>query len=460
MSGSADTHETFTASKAYTRWVLTLLFGVAILNMLDRQILGILVVPIKAEFGVSDTAMGFLTGPSFALFYAIAGIPVARYADRGVRRTIIATGLALWSGLTLASSAVSSFGQLVVARLGVGIGEAAGTPPSHALISDYFPPDRRASALALFSVGGSMGVALALLMGGWVEQLWGWRAVFAVAGAPGIILALLMRFTVKEPPRGRFDDPRATAAAAATSSPVPGPASSGPHGPTQTAERWPAALGRLLRIPAYRHVVLGAGLHSFAFTGSLIWYPAFLTRVHGFESGAIGTLLAFGSSLPTALGIVLGGMATDRLQRRDPRWITRVAAITMVAYAPFALGFLYFEAWPLALANLVPAALMMGASVPGMHVATQALAPPHLRALASAVTLLVLSVVGSGLGPFAVGVMNDLLRERLGDEAVRYTLSIVGLTSVWSGVHYWLAERTLARDLAHRAAGEAEAAGE
>ncbi|MBY0400517.1 hypothetical protein K2X89_09500, partial [Myxococcota bacterium] len=227
------------------------------------------------------------------------------------------------------------------------------------------------------------------------------------------------------------------------------------HTRARAGERWPTALATLLRIPAYRHVVLGAGLHSFAFTGSLIWYPAFLTRVHGFESGAIGTLLAFGSSLPTALGIVLGGMATDRLQRRDPRWITRVAGITMIAYAPFALGFLYFDAWPLALANLVPAALMMGASVPGMHVATQALAPAHLRALASAVTLLVLSVVGSGLGPFAVGFMNDQLAGRLGEEAVRYTLSIVGLTSLWSGVHYLLAERTLVRDLAHRAAADA-----
>jgi len=447
VSGAADAPVPFTASKAYTTWVLTLLFGVAVLNMLDRQILGILVVPIKAEFGVSDTAMGFLTGPSFALFYAIAGIPVARWADRGVRRTIIATGLALWSGLTLASSAVSSFAQLVVARLGVGIGEAAGTPPSHALISDYFPPDRRASALAIFSVGGSMGVALALLMGGWVEQLYGWRAVFAVAGAPGIVLALLMRFGVKEPPRGRFDGPRTSAGTSAGTTPSP----------VHATERWPVALASLLRIPAYRHVVLGAGLHSFAFTGSLIWYPAFLTRVHGFESGAIGTLLAFGSSLPTALGIVLGGMATDRLQRRDPRWITRVAAVTMVAYAPFALGFLYFADWTLALASLVPAALMMGASVPGMHVATQALAPPHLRALASAVTLLVLSVVGSGLGPFAVGFMNDQLADRLGDEAVRYTLSIVGLTSVWSGFHYWMAERTLVWDLAHRAARDADA---
>jgi len=426
-------NEGFAASRAYTSWVLALLFGVAILNMLDRQILGILVIPIQREFGVSDTAMGLLSGPTFALFYAIAGIPVARWADRGVRRTIIALGLLLWSGLTLASSAVSSFAGLVIARLGVGIGEAAGTPPSHALITDYFPPERRAVALAIFSVGGSAGVALALLMGGWVEQLWGWRAVFVVAGAPGILLAFLIRLTVKEPPRGRFDGPS--------------PFAAGP------GEPWHAALAELVRIPSYRHVVLAAGLHSFAFTGSLIWYPAFLTRVHGLDSGAIGTLLALGSSLPTALGIVLGGMATDRLGRRDPRWITGFAGLAMLAYTPFALGFLFVPGTALAVAQLVPAALMMGASVPGMHVATQALAPPRMRALASAITLLVLSIVGSGLGPFAVGVMNDLFADRLGEHAVRYTLSIVAVTSVWSAIHYLLAARTLVRDVERRRGG-------
>ncbi len=437
VDGSSTPAAPFAPSRTYTTWVLALLFGVAVLNMLDRQILGMLVVPIKAEFGVSDTAMGFLTGPSFALFYAIAGIPVARWADRGVRRTIIAIGLLLWSGLTLASGAVSSFSQLVLARLGVGIGEAAGTPPSHALLSDYYPPSQRGSALAVFSLGGSVGVALALLMGGWVEQLFGWRAVFIVAGAPGIVLALLVRFTVKEPPRGRFDGGGAAAGANAR-------------------EGWRKALATLARIPSYRHVVLGAGLHSFAFTGSLIWYPAFLTRVHGLDSGEIGTLLAVFSSLPTAIGILLGGIATDRLERRDVRWVQGLSGIGIIAYAPFALGFLFFEDHILAFASLVPAALLMGASVPGMNVATQALAPPHMRALASAVTLLVLSVVGSGLGPFAVGVLNDLLADRLGDEAVRYTLSIVALTSIWSGVHNLMAARTMPRDLARRGGSDSD----
>lgn len=447
----------FAPSRAYSSWVLALLFGVAVLNMLDRQILGMLVVPIKAEFGVSDTAMGFLTGPSFALFYAVAGIPVARWADRGVRRTIIALGLLLWSGLTLASGAVSSFSQLVLARLGVGIGEAAGTPPSHALLSDYYPPTQRGSALAVFSLGGSVGVALALLMGGWVEQLYGWRAVFVVAGAPGIVLALLVRFTVTEPPRGRFDGGAAGAEIGDGIANAGASASTGASGRAQSharaRESWRQALAALARIPSYRHVVLGAGLHSFAFTGSLIWYPTFLTRVHGLDSGEIGTLLAICSSLPTAIGIVLGGIATDRLARRDVRWVQGLSGLGIIAYAPFALGFLFFDDRPLALASLVAAAFLMGASVPGMNVATQALAPPRMRALASAVTLLVLSVVGSGLGPFAVGVMNDLLAGRLAEEAVRYTLSIVALTSIWSGAHNLLAARNMKQDLPRRGDG-------
>ncbi len=413
-------------TRGYSAYVLALLFGVALLNMLDRQILGMLVVPIKAEFGVSDTAMGFLTGPSFALFYAIAGIPIARWADRGVRRSIIALGLALWSGLTLASGMVQSFGQLVVARLGVGVGEAAGTPPSHALISDYFPPERRAVALALFTVGASTGVAAAHLVGGWVNELWGWRMVFIVAGLPGIVLAILVRLTVREPRRGRFD------------------------GGAQTArgEDWRAAVGLLARIPSYRHLVAAASLHSFAFAGSMIWYPTFLTRVHGLSSGEIGTALALYSSLPTGIGIFLGGLATDWLARRDVRWLQGFAGLTIVAFVPFALGFLYLPDRGLAFSSLVVSALLMGASTPGIHVTTQALAPARLRALASAINLLLLSLVGAGLGPLFVGAMNDWLAPVHGLEAVRYTLSIVGLTALWSGLHNFVSARHLERDLA------------
>lgn len=297
--------ESFTATPAYASYVLGLFFGVAVLNMLDRQILGMLVAPIQAEFGVSDTAMGFLTGPAFALFYAIAGIPIARWADRGVRRSIIALGLLLWSGLTLVSGMAQTFAHLVIARLGVGVGEAAGTPPAHALLSDYFPPSRRAFALAVFSVGSSTGVAVAHLVGGWVNEFWGWRTVFLVAGAPGLLLAALLRFTVKEPPRGRFERQVAHSG----------------------NESWFTAVRALLRIPSYRHLIIAASLHSFAFVGSAIWYPTFLTRVHGLSSGEIGTALALTSSLPAALGIFFGGAITDRLARRDVRWLQGFAGV-------------------------------------------------------------------------------------------------------------------------------------
>ena len=426
----------FRVSGAYSTYVLVLLFGVAVLNMLDRQILGMLVVPIKAEFGVSDTAIGFLTGPSFALFYALAGIPIARWADRGVRRSIISLGLLLWSGLTLASGMVGHFGQLVVARLGVGVGEAAGTPPSHALISDYFPPDRRAFALAVFTVGASTGVAMAHLVGGWIGELWGWRMVFVVAGVPGLLLAVLMRFTVREPPRGRFEG-----------EPSPRGQSSGQ---ARAQESWLAAIGVLARIPSYRHLVASASLHSFAFSGSMIWYPPFLTRVHGLSPSEIGTSLALYSSLPAGLGIFVGGILTDRLMRRDVRWLQGYAGVTMLAFAPFALGFLFLPGRTLAFVCLVVSAFMMGTSTPGIHVTTQALAPARMRSLASAINLLLLSLVGAGLGPFFVGVMNDVLEPRLGAEAVRYTLSAVALTAVWSSLHNFLSARHLARDLEQR----------
>jgi len=429
---NAGRASTFDASPAYTTYVLAVLFCVAVFNMLDRQILGMLVEPIKQEFGVSDTAMGFLTGPSFALFYALAGIPIARWADRGVRRSIIAIGLFLWSGLTLASGFVQGFGQLVVARLGVGVGEAAGTPPSHSLISDYFPPERRGAALATFTVGASTGVALAYLVGGWVSEHWGWRAVFVVAGVPGVVLALLIRFTVREPPRGRFDETATTAA-------------------DMPRENWLDAVRVLARMPAYRHLVAAAALHSFAFSGSMIWYPPFLTRVHALSPSEIGTTLALFSSLPTGIGIFLGGIATDRLSRRDVRWLQGYAGVTMLLFAPFALGFLFLPSRTLAFASLVVAAFMMGSSTPGIHIATQALAPARMRSLASALNLLLLSLVGAGLGPLAVGVLNDVLAPTYGDEAVRYTLSLVAATAIWSAIHNGLSARHLARDLERNA---------
>src|SRR5688572_263438 len=207
-------------SRAYSHYVLAMLVVVYVMNYVDRQLMSILIEPIKAEFGASDKAMGLLTGFAFAIFYTFAGIPVARLADVWVRRSVIAIGLAVWSGMTALTGLSRSFLELALVRIGVGIGEAGGTPPSHALISDYFPPKRRATALGVFSLGVPIGTMVGYSLGGWLGEEFGWRAAFLWMGLPGIALALLVRLTIREPARGRFDPPRATPARRATTGEV------------------------------------------------------------------------------------------------------------------------------------------------------------------------------------------------------------------------------------------------
>ena len=412
----------FEASAAYTRYVLGVLFCVAVFALVDRQIFGMLIEPIKREFGVSDTWLGLASGLGFALFYAIAGLPIARWADRGVRRSIIALGLFAWSALTLASGFVTSFGQLVAARLAIGVGEAAGTPPAHALLSDYFPPARRAGALSVYTAGASLGVFLAYLAGGWIQELWGWRGVFLCLGAPGMLLALVVRLSVREPPRGRFE--------------------AGP--PRRVATR--AALRELLGLASYRHLVAAFGLHSLAFTAASIWNPAFLARIHGMGAGEIGTTLAFGSAACMGLGILAAGRVIDRLAARDLRWTLWCPGLATAATAPLTIAFLFAPSRAAALACLAPSALLMGFGTPGLHAAAQELASPATRATAAALNLLVLTLVGAGLGPTLVGALNDALAGALGAEAIRWSLALAAATAAWSGAHALLAARTFRAD--------------
>jgi predicted MFS family arabinose efflux permease len=428
MSGAAG--DRFDASPAYTAYVMGLLFCVAVFALIDRQIFGMLLEPIKAEFEVSDTLLGLVTGLSFALFYSVVGIPIARWADRGVRRSIIALGLLIWSALTLASGFAGSFAQLALARIGVGIGEAAGTPPSHALISDYVRPERRASALAIYSAGSGVGVFLAYVAGGWIREEFGWRMVFIALGAPGVLLALLMRLTVREPPRGRFDAEGHAAAAGSTS----------------------GALRFLLGLAGYRQMLAGSALHSLAASAASIWNPAFLERVHGLGPADAGLALGVGHALFAPVGILGAGLWIDRLVARDARWMMWLTGLSSIALAPFTLLFVLAPA-PIALASMPLGALLTGAGIPGMHATTQALAKPSMRALASALNLLLLSVVGFGLGSLIVGALNDWLDASYGRQAIRYSLALVGVISIWSGVHNFLSARTLRADMQARPPG-------
>jgi MFS family permease len=412
-------------SPGYARYVLGVLFVVFVFNFVDRQILSILLEPIKADLGVSDTAMGFLTGIAFALFYTVAGIPIARWADTGNRRNVIVIGLAVWSAMTAVSGLVRTFGQLALARIGVGIGEAACSPPAHSLLADYFPPHRRATALAIYSMGIHVGILLGFVLGGWANQLFGWRQAFMIVGVPGLLLAVLVRLTVREPARGTWE---------ATTAGIP----------TETVRE---VLGFVWGLRAFRHMALAAALHSFAGYAAATWGPAFLVRVHQMETGAIGTWLGLITGIGGAAGAVGGGMLVDRLGRRDPRWSVWIPAVACVLEVPFWIAFLLApEAVP-AMLWFIPAVVLGAMWLGPVFATTQGLVRPHMRALASALLLFVINLIGLGMGPQAVGILNDLFAPTVGAHAIRYSLLLVAVVNLWSALHFALAARTLRDDL-------------
>jgi predicted MFS family arabinose efflux permease len=408
------------------RYVLGLLFVVYVFNFVDRQILSILLEPIKRDLGVSDTAMGFLTGWAFAVFYTFAGIPIARYADTGVRRSVIAAGAALWSAMTALSGLAQSFTQLALARIGVGVGEAACSPPAHSLLSDYFPPERRATALAIYASGIHFGTAFGYLAGGWINEAFGWRAAFFVVGLPGLLIALLVRATIREPVRGASE------------------------GLAVHAEAPPAreVIAFLWSRRSFRHLSLASALTAFAAYGVAIWTPAFLARVHGMQSAEIGLWLGLIAGIAGATGAYLGGLAVDRLRTRDPRYGVWLPAGAALLGLPSVLALLFWPDPHTALLLSIPSTLLGAVWLGPVFMLTQNLVRIRMRAVASAILLFVINLIGLGLGPQTVGLLNDLLAPRFGSAAIRFSLAgVVLVMSAWAALHFVLAARTLRSDL-------------
>ncbi len=413
---------------AYSRYVLGLLFVVYVMNFVDRQILAILLEPIKRDLGVSDTAMGLLTGFAFAALYTVAGIPIARWADRGSRRSVIALGLAVWSAMTAASGLARSFGALALARVGVGIGEAAGTPPSHSLLADYFPPERRAGALGFYANGIYVGTMLAFLLGGWVATRFDWRTAFLMVGLPGIPLALLVRATVRELPRGTSE------------------AASSDEGELPFVE----VLRFLLARRTFARILIGGSLLSITGYGMLVWGPAFLGRVHGMAPVEIGRALGVLIGVAGSGGAWLGGLLADRLGRGDVRWTLRAPALAALAGLPFAAGFLLLPTPALALACFGPFYLLANMHVGPVWSALQGIVRLRMRATVSAVFQFVLNLIGLGLGPLVVGVLNDELDARFGAGAIRWSLCVATLLGAAGALVLLGASRSLPHDLAAR----------
>ena len=386
---------------------VAVLFLVMTVSVMDRQILAILLEPIKHDLGTSDTEMGLLTGFAFVVFFALASLPIARAADRYSRRNIIAVGLAFWSVMTMASGFVASFGQLAAARVGLGIGEAAATPAAHSMIADLFPTDRRPAAHALLAVSVPVGAMIAFTIGGLVNAAIGWRMTFVALGAPGLLLTVLMLLTFREPRRGASEAQWADAHQYDLS----------------TTIRY------LLSLRSLRYVAAGASLNYFAASALLVWSAPFLIRVHDMNTDEAGAWLGITTGVGGIAGIVLGGLVAQRLARTDPAWLLRVPAIGCALTVPFVLLFLTLP--PSSAPVMKLGATFFSTCLLGPVVAlTQNLAKVRMRALASALVTLVVNLVGAGLGPLTVGVASDALAGSFGPSAIRYALLVPTVTAL------------------------------
>ncbi|MCH7599139.1 MAG: MFS transporter [Myxococcales bacterium] len=417
-------------SPSYANYVVGVLFIVYVFNFMDRQILSIVLEEVKADIQLSDTYMGFLGGFAFSLMYTFAGIPIARYADRGSRRNVVTLGLLVWTGFTTLTSFVTSFGQLFVARIGVGIGEAAGSPPSHSIISDYFPAHKRATALSFYGMGIFVGIACAMIFGGYIADNFGWRSVYLTVGLAGIPLAVLVRFTVRELPRGYSDRSEGIAVPVAEQPPLMD------------------AIKGILGVSAMRYIIAGTAVQSLAGYGLMLWGATFLRRVHHMSQTDAGLALGLIFGIAGCGGVYCGGLLADRLGRRDERWYMRLPALQTVASLPLLVGFLLIEDTTLALCCFALFYFIANMYIGPMFAMTQGLVPPSMRATASAINLFIVNLVGLGLGPFLMGFLNDALAAQYGHVSIRYSLLSVGSVGGTALYFFWQASRTLPRDLA------------
>jgi len=448
-AGAVELAEQPKVAVGYRQYVLAVLALTYVVNVMDRSVLGAVLEPIRHEFQASDEQLGLLGGLAFALFYATLGVPIAALADRTSRRNVIAVCAALWSVMTALCGMAQSFMALLAARIGTAIGEAGGTPPSHSLIADYFPLNRRATALSLFALGVPLGGMLGNLFGGWGNDLFGWRMAFVVTGLPGVAVALLVRFTVREPRRGQADE-LGTSAGAAASTDARATATAGATARAHAAAPpMAAAILYLWRRPSFRNMSLAAALHSVVWYAGSNFNNSFFVRMHHMTTGEAGSWVALLLGVG-AIGTLLGGYLADVLSVRtgDRRWYMWVPGVATLAMVPFQfLAYLGGSLWvviPSFAVMVILGSMFFGPS----FAMAQGLATLRMRAMSISLVLFAQTLIGLGLGPFLVGVISDHLKPAYGDaHALADGLVVVGLVNLWAAVHYFRGARTVRADL-------------
>lgn len=454
---------------AYRYYVLILLTGVYTFNFIDRQIIGIISPAIKDDLGLADWQLGILKGFAFAVLYTTLGIPIARLADRSNRVTIISISIAVWSGFTAISGFAQNFVQLALARVGVGIGEAGGSPPSHSLISDYFPKEKRASALAIYALGIPVGITLAYLGGGWLAYNVSWRAAFIAVGLPGVILAVLLKLTVREPERGASEAPgqedafkmlRVTTPAGAMEKVIRTmtrvlPARWADTTFQELAVLWRAAK-HLLSIPTYRGVVIAMTLASFASYANGAWIVDSFARSHpDFSRVEVTFWLGVINGTAYVAGTFLGGLLVDRLAATNKAMYGLVPAAALVINVPFFFAAVWVNDPVMSLIFWTPVHLSVGFYLGPCFALAQTLAPVSIRALSTAIFFFILNLIGLGLGPTYVGIASSMLTPSMGEAmALRVSMTSVAIAVVGSVMAFLWMSRHVARDWAKATAGE------
>jgi MFS family permease len=411
-------------SPAYKGYALALMTTVYTVNLIDRQLIGLLLQPIAREFALTDTQLGFLTGIAFGFFYALLGVPIARWADRGNRVTITSLAIGLW-GITVASCVlVGNFGQLVFARVAASVGEAGCKPPTYSLVGDYFSGTaERTRAMSIYWLAGPIAGLIAYVVGGWLNQLVGWRMTFFIIGLPGIALALLVKLTIREP--------RSQDAAA----PLP------PSVPINQV------LWQIVHRGSLRNLCIGLILIFTMFYGVSPWNMVFLMRSHGMSTAELGVWWGFLSGAAGISATLIGGYAANRWFSGDEPGQMRLSAASVASAVPFYVAFLLIGQKEWAVVLLAFWYFSLTAVAAPTFSAMQRLVPGEMRATVMALIMLFCNLIGMGLGPQAIGILSDLLRPHYGVDSLRYALFSVLILMFWAAYHFLRVAKFVRQDL-------------
>lgn len=410
----------------YPGYVLAVLGLVSVLNYYDRNLIAILVEPMKRDLHLTDANIGLLSGIGFALMYSILGIPMARLADRYGRARLLAVTLAVWSLMTVLSGRAVNFTTMLLARVGVGVGEAAGLPASHALIADYFSPGSRGKALSVIGICGALGIAVSLAAGGYISDWRGWRVAFYVGGVPGLALSAVLLLTVRDKPWGVL--------------------SGTPQSPPATI-RLRAVFAALWSRRSYVLLCVGLGMAAIGAYGQQAWSPAFLMRSYHMSAGQVGGYYSAAVGPASLVAVFVGGALNDWLMKRDRRWSLWILAASFAINVPVSLVFFLVHSFPLAMAMTLVSTIVGSLWVAPSYALVQDLAGPYMRAIAAAIFMMIINIIGLGLGPYVTGLLSDSLVLRFGESALAVSLCTVTMTCGAGAVIFLLASRTVAADI-------------